>query len=116
MLIETSSAEGYACEVDGGYLAALDTSLDESLVDEGLAREVVRSIQDARKQADLDVSDRIVLGVTGSPGVARALDRHRDYVMAETLAIRWAVGQSQPLFTDRRELGDEHWTLEFGRA
>ncbi len=116
VLIETGSAEGYACEVDGGYLVALDTSLDEALVHEGLAREVVRSIQDARKQAGLNVSDRIVLGVSGSPGVERALDAHRDYITAETLATQWSVDQSKPLFTDRRELGDENWTLEFSKA
>ena len=116
VLIETSSAEGYACEADGGYLAALDTKLDEDLIDEGLAREVVRSIQDARKQAGLDVSDRIVLGVSGSSGVERALDAHRDYITAETLATQWSVGQSQPLFSERRELGEEHWTLEFSKA
>ncbi len=116
VLIETSSAEGYACEADGGYLAALDTKLDGDLIDEGLAREVVRSIQDARKQAGLDVSDRIVLGVSGSSGVERALDAHRDYITAETLATQWSVGQSQPLFSERRELGEEHWTLEFSKA
>ena len=72
VLIETESAKGYACGEDGGYLTALDTALDDELVREGLAREVVRSIQDARKQAGLEVSDRIVLGVTGS-GVGQCI-------------------------------------------
>ncbi|MCH9039556.1 MAG: class I tRNA ligase family protein [Chloroflexi bacterium] len=65
VLVETSSAEGYACAEDGGFLVELDTHLTDELVNEGLAREVVRSIQDARKQAGLEVSDRIVLGITG---------------------------------------------------
>ena len=114
-LVETHSAEGYACEEDSGFLAALDTSLDDTLIDEGVAREIVRSVQDARKQAGLEVSDRIVLGVAGSPGVERALNAHRDYVMAETLATRWAVGQAEPLYSDRRELGEEHWSIEFSK-
>jgi isoleucyl-tRNA synthetase len=116
VLIETESAEGYACGEDGGYLTALDTSLDEGLVLEGLAREVVRSIQDARKQAGLEVSDRIVLGVSGSEGIERALARHRDYIMSETLATGWETGQAKALHNDRRELGDDHWTLEFRKA
>ncbi|NIQ27868.1 MAG: hypothetical protein GTN88_15750, partial [Gammaproteobacteria bacterium] len=64
-----------------GFLAALDTTLTDELVREGLAREIVRSVQDARKQAGLEVSDRITLGVSGSAAVAAALDVHRDYIM-----------------------------------
>ena len=116
VLIETHSAAGYACAEDGGYLTALDTSLNAKLVNEGVAREIVRSIQDARKQAGLEVSDRIVLGVAGSGGIETALGEHRDYIMTETLATTWEVGQSDALYADKRELGDEHWTLEFRKA
>ena len=116
VLIETSSAEGYACAEDSGYLTALDTTLTDKLVNEGLAREIVRSIQDARKQAKLEVSDRIVLGVSGSAGVDKALAEHRDYVMSETLATDWKTGQKKPLYKDSRELGEEHWRLEFTKS
>ncbi len=114
-IIETHSAEGFACEGDVGYLVALDTRLDDDLLDEGLAREVVRSVQDARKQAGLEVSDRIRLGITGSAGIERALAKHRDYVMTETLATDWAPGQAKPLFVAERELADERWRIEIGR-
>ena len=76
----------------------------------------MRSIQDARKQAGLEVSDRIVLGVSGSAGVEKALAAHRDYVMSETLATGWETGQSAALFSIDRELGDEKWTVEFRKA
>ena len=115
VLIETSSAEGYACAEDAGYLAALDTALDEDLVNEGFARELVRSVQDARKQAGLEVSDRITLGISGSAAVESALAAHRDYVMAETLATTWKVGQSDALYSQQRELGAEKWTIEISR-
>ncbi len=115
VLVETSSAEGYACGEDGGFLTALDTTLDQDLVNEGLAREVVRSIQDARKQAGLEVSDRIVLGVSGSPAIEQALAGHRDYVMSETLAAEWLPGQTAPLHAEDRSLGDDHWRLEFSK-
>ena len=116
VLIETSSAEGYACAEDSGYLTAMDTTLTDELVNEGLAREVVRSIQDARKQAGLEVSDRIVLGVSGSDGIEKALAEHRDYIMTETLATDWQTSQASPLFCGSRELGDEKWTIEFTKA
>ncbi len=115
-LVETEAAEGFACAEEGGYLTELDTTLNEALIDEGLAREVVRSVQDARKQAGLEVSDRIVLGISGSAGIEKALGAHREYLMAETLATQWAVGQANPLYSAERELGEEHWTIEFARV
>jgi len=116
VLIETSSAEGYACAEDSGYLTALDTALNDELIGEGFAREIVRSIQDARKQAGLEVSDRIVLGVSGSGAVDQALAAHRNYIMTETLATDWQIDQSDPLYTDEKELGDETWRLEFRKV
>ena len=116
LLVETSAEEGYACAEDAGFLVEFDTTLTDALVDEGFAREIVRSIQDARKQAGLEVSDRIVLGVAGSAAVDRALEAHRDYVMTETLAVEWEVGQGEPLFTIERELGEESWQLEFRKS
>ncbi|MCH7829035.1 MAG: isoleucine--tRNA ligase [Proteobacteria bacterium] len=113
VLIETSSAEGYACAEDSGYLTALDTTLNDDLINEGFARDIVRSVQDARKQAGLEVSDRIALGISGTAAVEKALSVHREYIMSETLATIWDVGQSKPLFSEQRELGDEVWTIEF---
>ena len=115
VLIETHSAEGYSCEADSGYLTALDTSLNEELVSEGLAREIVRSVQDARKQAGLEVSDRITLGVSGSQAVTAALEAHRDYVMTETLATQWDISQPDPLYSAERTLGEDYWTIKITR-
>ena len=57
-----------------------------------------------------------MLGVSGSGAVERCLASHRDYIMAETLAIEWQTGQPDPLYSDDRELGDDRWTIEFGKA
>ena len=115
-LVETEASEGFACAEEGGFLTEFDTTLSDALIDEGIAREIVRSVQDARKQAGLEVSDRITLGVSGSAGVERALAAHRVYIMTETLATRWSVGQPQPLFTIDRELGAEVWNVEFTKT
>ncbi|MEM6511633.1 MAG: DUF5915 domain-containing protein, partial [Pseudomonadota bacterium] len=115
VLVETSSAEGYACGEEGGFLTALDTTLSDELVSEGLAREVVRSVQDSRKLAGLEVSDRIVLGVAGTPAVEQALAIHRDYLMTETLAIDWETAQSDPIYSEERQLGDDAWRIEISK-
>ena len=112
VLVETESAEGYVCGEDGGYLTALDTSLDADLVREGVARELVRTVQEARKSAGLEVSDRIRLGVSGSAAVTEALDEYRDFLLTETLATEWEVGQTDPLYTEDRSLDEETWRIE----
>jgi isoleucyl-tRNA synthetase len=112
VLIETTSAEGFACGEDGGYLTALDTTLTDDLVLEGVAREMVRTVQEARKQAGLEVSDRIILGVTGSAGVESSLLVYREFLMSETLAEEWKTDQTDPLSREERSLDAENWVIE----
>jgi isoleucyl-tRNA synthetase len=64
----------------------LDTTLSPALIEEGLARDFVRGIQDARKQAGYQIDDRIEIRFVADPEVARAIDAHRMYVSTETLA------------------------------
>ena len=115
VLVESTSAEGYACAEEGGYLVGLDTTLTESLEREGLARELVRTVQEARKQAGLDVSDRIALSINGSPDIRAAIDQHRNYVMEETLATRWAEPDWSPAYSAEHRLGKEQWTIGLAR-
>ena len=116
VLVESTSAEGYASAEEGGYLVGLDTSLTVALEREGLARELVRTVQEARKQAGLDVSDRITLRIDGTPEVAAALDAHRDYVMEETLAIGWGEAKWSPAYSVEHSLGDRQWAIGLARA
>jgi len=67
-------------------VVALDTTVTDELEIEGRARDLIRSIQQARRDADLDVSDRIELAVSAGPAVAEALRVHHELVAAETLA------------------------------
>jgi isoleucyl-tRNA synthetase len=79
-------SEGWGVASDGGITVALDLELTDELRREGQARELVRAIQDARKAAGLDVSDRIELGVSATGDVAASFDAFRDHVVGETLA------------------------------
>ncbi len=78
--------EGYQVEAEAGHAVALALELDDELVREGLAREIVRAVQEARKQAGLEVSDRIALGLSGDDELLSAAREHEAYVTGETLA------------------------------
>jgi len=85
--VKAQAKEGFAVAEEGSYVAALVTELTPELVQEGLAREFVRRVQDLRKSADLDVADRVNLFVVASAGLRSALETHRDYITSETLAV-----------------------------
>jgi isoleucyl-tRNA synthetase len=87
---ETLAGWGVASE--GGLTVALELEITPELRREGLARELVRVVQDARKEAGLDVSDRIALGIEVDGDLADALAEHRTWLAAETLAIEVLEG------------------------
>jgi isoleucyl-tRNA synthetase len=84
--------EGYAVAGGGGLVLALDTRLDDDLVSEGRAREIVNRVQNARKTAGLDVSDRIVLRLSGSEDLLAAARRHERLILGEVLGTRMEIG------------------------
>jgi len=86
--VKAQAKSGFAVAEEGAYVAALVTDLTPELVQEGLAREFVRRVQDLRKVADLDVADRIELFVEASAGLRSAVEAYQDYVTSETLTTR----------------------------
>jgi isoleucyl-tRNA synthetase len=78
--------EGYQVERAGTHAVALNLELDDELRREGLAREVVHAIQNARKTAGLNVEDRITLTLGGDDELLEAVRANEDYVTGETLA------------------------------
>jgi len=78
---------------DAGYGVALDATVTPELRAEGLAREVISRVQRLRKEARLDVSDRIVLAVGGDEELQAAVQAHRDRIAEEVLAVRLLVGE-----------------------
>jgi isoleucyl-tRNA synthetase len=86
VLVDMVKLPGYAAAAGPRSTVVLDTSLSPALIEEGLARDFVRGIQDARKQAGYQIDDTIEIGFVADPEIAGAIEAHRDYVMAETLA------------------------------
>ena len=88
----TGRPEGEALAiVPGGGFVLLDTTTTPELEAEGIARDAIRVVQEARKNAGLDVSDRIVLALNVSPENADALQAHAELIAGETLAVAFAV-------------------------
>jgi isoleucyl-tRNA synthetase len=77
----------YIATSEDGLLAALDTTLSEDLREEGLSREIVNRVQNLRKQSGLEVSDRILLAISGAAPVDRVRERFGAWIAAETLAV-----------------------------
>jgi isoleucyl-tRNA synthetase len=87
--IRVVGRKGFALAQDGPHGVALDLDLDDELVDEGVARDVVRAVQDLRKSSGLEVEDRIELWLsTDQADIARALRTHSDYIASEVLAAQ----------------------------
>ncbi|HQX35075.1 MAG TPA: isoleucine--tRNA ligase [Microbacteriaceae bacterium] len=93
LVLETSGRpEGEAlATLAGGGFVLLDTTTTPELEAEGLARDAIRVVQEARKNAGLEVSDRIVLALNVGPEQAPALQQYADLIAAETLSIAIAV-------------------------
>jgi isoleucyl-tRNA synthetase len=78
--------DGYEVERAGTHAVALNLELDDDLRREALAREIVHAVQNARKDAGLDVQDRISLALAGDDALIDAVRAHEAYVTGETLA------------------------------
>jgi isoleucyl-tRNA synthetase len=87
ILVDALAPEGLAVGERDGFLVALDTRLTPELVSEGLARDLIRAVQQARKEAGLHVSDRIALWIDGGDGLAAQVGRFQADIAAETLAV-----------------------------
>ena len=86
--------EGYEVETEAGRAVALALDLNDDLRREGLAREIVHAVQNARKQAGLDITDRISLRLGGDQVLLDAARAHEEYVTGEVLATQVAYEEN----------------------
>jgi isoleucyl-tRNA synthetase len=95
VLLQRQEKEGLLVETDNRLTVALDTELNENLIQEGFAREFVNKVQNMRKEMDLDVMDRISISYQGSVVLNNALENFTDFVCLETLANQLQSGETQ---------------------
>ena len=92
VLLQREEIEGILVETDNTLTVALDTELNENLIQEGLAREFVNKVQNMRKEMNLDVMDRIRIKFHGTEKVNKALQNFSDFVCIETLSNKLVSG------------------------
>ena len=116
VVLTWKAPEGWAGSADGATQVIVDTRITEELAREGMARDVVRQVQDLRKKADLDMEDRIVLYLsTNSENLQQAIQVHQGYIAAETLTVQWAEtslngqGAQATVKVDNQPLTIELW-------
>ncbi len=107
LLVSMKPLEGYQVEREGSHAVALALEIDDDLRREGWAREIVHAVQATRRDAGLEVSDRIVLTLDGDEELVGAARAHQDYIAGETLATQVSyesLNGAAPVEIDGREL------------
>ena len=92
MLLEEQPRPGFEVASEGGYTVAISTAITAELADEGLARELVRRIQDMRREAGFALADRITTWFAGDGDLARVAESQGEYIRAETLSTELVPG------------------------
>ncbi|MDQ6822111.1 MAG: isoleucine--tRNA ligase [Actinomycetota bacterium] len=87
VIISMKPLEGYQVEREGSHAVALELELDDELLAEGWAREIVHAVQKARRDAGHEISDRIALTLDGDAALLDAARQHQPYIAGETLAV-----------------------------
>lgn len=90
--IISEEIKGWLVESEDGITVALDTNLTTELIQEGLAREFVNRVQNMRKEANFEVSDRITITVSTTDTLKEAIEKMKSYIMQETLAEKISFG------------------------
>lgn len=87
LIIQRHEKENLKIVNEGALTVGFDTEVTEELLIEGITRDIIRSIQTLRKESGLEVSDRIMLTVSGDSDVQKAVSLFKDMIQAETLAV-----------------------------
>jgi isoleucyl-tRNA synthetase len=113
--VRVRSHEELVLAEDAGYAVALDTILDDDLRGEGIARDLIRAINDRRRELDFEIADRIRVGVTATGPVEAAVHRHRDSIASEVLAVEFDVHPG-PVENPDLEIEGDAVRLEIARV
>ena len=100
VVVQRTPREGLVVAAHENVIVAIETALTPELICEGLAREWVSKIQNLRKEADFEVSQRIAIDFVADDEVAAAIKTHRGYILSETLAVACLRMETLPNSTE----------------
>jgi isoleucyl-tRNA synthetase len=117
VVVQTEARGSLAVASDKGVTVAVDTAVTPELAQEGYARDLVRTLNTMRRDAGLDISDRIKVAYLAEGEVAEALVTFGDYIQQETLATSlWSGEMEQPDFEGTAVVGDGEVHLAIRKA
>ncbi len=114
IVVGRAEKEGLKVLNEGMLTVALDAVLTEELIQEGMVRDIVRGVNNLRKDSNLEVVDRINLGVVGSAKAQKAAESYKDYLLSETLAVTLDFTEKE--FSNEVSCGDETCTIYLEKA
>ena len=91
VIIESKDIEGWLVANGNGLTVALDIQLTDTLIEEGVARELINRIQNLRKDSGLEVTDKIILYLKEDVTLTNVFEKHLDYIKQETLTEKIIV-------------------------
>jgi isoleucyl-tRNA synthetase len=117
VLVQTESRGGTAVASDKGVTVAVDTELTPELIREGYARDIIRHVNNMRKDAGLKISDRIHLAYVADGAVADAFQIFADYISQETLTLALTAGpMADALYETAVSVGGQNVKLALRKA
>jgi isoleucyl-tRNA synthetase len=114
--IETRPRAGLRVISEAGYTVALDIVISDELKNEGLARELIHKIQEMRKQAGFEISDRIHLKYRGSATITKAIKHHKAYISNEVLCLSLHEEEPRGDFVKSLDVNGESVKVGIARA
>jgi len=98
--IASEDIEGWLVAREYGITVALDTSLDQDLINEGIAREFINRIQNLRKELDFEVTDKIKVYYSGNENITKAIENKSEYIKNEILATELILSDNKTEMTE----------------
>ena len=95
--VEERGSDGYAVATGRNVELAIKTVISEALRQEGAVRDLIRQVQNMRKEADLNVEDRIQVGIAGDDQLQRSLEQFQDYFLTEVLGTKLSATLEHPV-------------------
>ncbi len=116
VLTEAVQKEGFAAQIDGELTVVLDCNLTPELIAEGYQREVISKLQTMRKEADFDVTDRILVVYQADKQLSEAIEAGRDFIMQSVLATGMAGETQEGYKTQEWDINDKTAVLGIKKA
>ena len=107
---------GFSLVEEGDYVVAVDTNITPELAEEGLARELVHRIQNLRRAARFEITDRILTYYQGPPRVREVMQKFANYIQQETLSEELLESEPEEAHADRQKLEGMDVVLEVRRV